>query len=62
MPPTVLDVCQVKYKKTFSRGKKSRECFVVCEKVPTFASAFREQPDERQKKEFFDRLRQTEDM
>jgi hypothetical protein len=23
MPPTVLDVCQVKYKKTFSGGKKS---------------------------------------
>ena len=44
MPPTVLDIYQVKYKKTFSRGKKIRECFVVCEKVPTFASAFREQP------------------
>ena len=44
MSPTVLDVCQVKYKKTFSGGKKIRECFVFCEKVPTFASAFREQP------------------
>ena len=44
MPYIVLDVCQVKYKKKFPGGKKIRECFVVCEKVPTFASAFREQP------------------
>ena len=45
--------------------KKNLFCFetflqnrlVDCEKRHTFASAFREQPDEHQKKEFFEKLR-----
>lgn len=45
--------------------KKNLSCFetflqnrlVDCEKRHTFASAFREQPDEHQKKEFFEKLR-----
>ena len=56
-----MPFCVAKCKTVLNSMIFLAQCLRGCRKVLTFAPAFEEQPRGRQREEFFDRLRQTED-